>query len=243
MRVLLSSGVDNDPASLRLYPYECFNGRRNRIPFKARPRTRRYPRFPPCAGYSRGTAALPDRLTRYDRLIAVTREALRIVGHPHIIENVEDAKPELLNPLKLCWSMFYEPGSVRDSDGTPLTMRRHRLFETSFPVLSAGVCNHPRGMQVAGSYGRCAGRSTQRTRLIHKGGPRSAVACCAAPARRCSVDERERLFLVDPARVHSARRTRSSQSTLRRSPKTTEARSVRIGGERAFCATREERES
>src|SRR5665647_2816061 len=67
----------------------------------------------------------------YDALIAATREAMLIVGRPYVIENVADARPELRDPLTLCWSMFYEPGSVLDDDGTPLRMARHRLFEST----------------------------------------------------------------------------------------------------------------
>lgn len=84
---------------------------------------------PPCTGYSRGTAALPDRMARYDRLIASTREALAIVGKPYIIENVADARPELRDPILLCGRMF-GLGAI-DDDGTPLVLDRHRLFEGS----------------------------------------------------------------------------------------------------------------
>ena len=41
---------------------------------------------PTCTGYSRGTAAIPDRLDRYDRLIAVTRALLIEAGLPYVIE-------------------------------------------------------------------------------------------------------------------------------------------------------------
>ena len=49
---------------------------------------------PTCTGYSRGTVALPDRATRYDRLIAVVREVLEEIGRPYVIENVEGARSE-----------------------------------------------------------------------------------------------------------------------------------------------------
>lgn len=124
---------------------------------------------PTCTGYSRGTAAIPDRLSRYDRLIAVTRELLIDTGRPYVIENVEGARPELRDPLMLCWSMFRQPGSVEDADGTALTMRRHRLFESNVPLMAPASCHHPRGVQVAGAYGG-ARRDAVEARTIRKGG-------------------------------------------------------------------------
>ncbi|PWI41267.1 DNA cytosine methyltransferase [Streptomyces sp. ICBB 8177] len=80
---------------------------------------------PPCQLYTPLNAynhkAYPD-------LIAPTRQAMRAIGRPYVIENVEAARPELLDPVMLCGPMF------------GLRMYRHRLFETSFP-LSAPV--HP----------------------------------------------------------------------------------------------------
>lgn len=124
---------------------------------------------PPCQGYSRGTAALPDRLDRYDRLIAATRELLIETGLPYVIENVEDAAPELDTPMMLCWSMFNDPGSVIDTDGTPLRMERHRLFESNVWLTAPASCNHPRSVQVAGAYGG-ARRDKFIARTVRKGG-------------------------------------------------------------------------
>lgn len=45
-----------------------------------------------------------------------------------------------------------------DTDGTPLRLERHRLFETSFP-LSPPACNHDRNVRVGGVYG--GGRSNR----------------------------------------------------------------------------------
>lgn len=124
---------------------------------------------PPCTGYSRGTAALPDRLERYDRLIAATRDLLEQTGKPYVIENVEDAGSELRNPMMLCWSMFYAPGSVTDDDGTPLRMERHRLFESNVPLMPPAGCNHPKHVQVAGAYGG-ARRDKWEAKHVRKGG-------------------------------------------------------------------------
>ena len=133
---------------------------------------------PTCTGYSRGTAAIPDRLTRYDRLIAITRALMVEAGLPYVIENVADARSELRDPMLLCWSMFYDAGSVFDTDGTPLRMERHRLFESNVPLdpghslgseYVLGSCYHPRSVQVAGAYGG-ARRDKVEARMIRKGG-------------------------------------------------------------------------
>lgn len=124
---------------------------------------------PPCTGYSRGTAAIPDRLQRYDRLIAATREALRIMGKPYVIENVEDAASEFQGPITLCWTEFHPAGSVKDEDGTRLWMRRHRLFESNIHLWGAGGCTHPADMQCAGAYDG-ARRDKDEARNLRHGG-------------------------------------------------------------------------
>lgn len=64
----------------------------------------------------------------YPELIAPTRGAMRAVGRPYVIENVEAARPELVAPALLCGPMF------------DLKVYRHRLFETSFPLTTP---DHP----------------------------------------------------------------------------------------------------
>jgi DNA (cytosine-5)-methyltransferase 1 len=75
---------------------------------------------PPCQGYS-----LCQRIQGRDHpdLIAATRDALAATGLPCIIENVAEARPQLVDPAELCGCMF--PG---------LNTYRPRLFETSFPL-------------------------------------------------------------------------------------------------------------
>ncbi len=124
---------------------------------------------PPCTGYTRGTAAIPDRLERYDRLIGATREALQIVGKPYIIENVADARKELIDPVMLCGRMFSL--SALDTDGTPLVLDRHRLFEGGNGVTLTAPPHpkHDRSVQVAGAYGG-ARRDKYEARHVRKGG-------------------------------------------------------------------------
>lgn len=146
-------GVDNTLARLKNYPYDSYQGDAVKFLLKHGWEFDVIHASPPCTGYSQGTVAVSDRLGKYDRLIGATRQALEIVGKPYIIENVYGARAELRNPTLLCWSMFFDLGSVVDDDGTPLRMERHRLFETNWSLFPPAMCNHPRRMQVAGAYG------------------------------------------------------------------------------------------
>lgn len=107
---------------------------------------------PPCQHASAATRAMRARGdTRHPALIEPTRAAILATGRPYVIENVKGAA--LLDPLLLCWSMFYDAGSVTNEDGVPLRMERHRLFESNLPLTAPRPCHHPREVQVAGSYG------------------------------------------------------------------------------------------
>lgn len=77
---------------------------------------------PPCQGYS-ATQRLHGK--DWPALIGPTREVLEWLGVPAIIENVEDARPEMRDPVTLCGSMF------------GLNTYRHRLIETIGWDLSA----------------------------------------------------------------------------------------------------------
>lgn len=164
-------GVDNVKARLDRYPFACAQADALDYLLSYGADYDLIHASPPCTGYTRGTVMIPDRLTRYERLIGVVREALLSVGRPFVIENVEDARPELRDPLTLCWTQFHEPGSVLDLDGTPLWMRRHRLFETSWQTQQPPTCRHPaRGtVQCAGAYGG-ARRDKEEARTIRHGG-------------------------------------------------------------------------
>jgi len=62
-------------------------------------------------------------------LIGPIRDRLETTGKPYVIENVEDAAWDMKDPIRLCGSSF------------GLRVRRHRLFETNFPV-SGTLCDH-----------------------------------------------------------------------------------------------------
>jgi DNA (cytosine-5)-methyltransferase 1 len=123
---------------------------------------------PPCQDYS-VTASL--HTAEYPRLIAPVRDLLREIGTPYIIENVEGARPDMHNPVRLCGSSF------------GLGVRRHRLFETSFPVMFPPECAHyaqPEPVDVTGTGGR---RQGGRDRDRHPGGGDSRKPLNLAHAR------------------------------------------------------------
>ena len=105
---------------------------------------------PPCQGYSIATAGNPAARAQHVRLIAATRELLRLTGRPWVIENVEQARRQMNDPILLCGRMF-DLGAT-DADGTPLVLDRHRLFESNVPLTAPEHPAHGRE-QVAGVYG------------------------------------------------------------------------------------------
>jgi len=130
----------------------------------------------PCQDYSAGTRAARAHgiATGHKRLIAAGREAMAATGTPWVIENVEGARSELRDPIMLCGYMF--DLEALDDDGTLLFMERHRLFESSEPLVAHPHEKHPRGVQVAGSYGG-ARRDKNEARHVRHGGyvPSAAV--------------------------------------------------------------------
>jgi DNA (cytosine-5)-methyltransferase 1 len=117
---------------------------------------------PPCQAYSIAGRAFPVlRDGRYPDLIPAVRN---LIGHlPHVIENVPGAP--LIEPAILCGSMFglsaYDPDM-----GRVMHLRRHRLFEMSFPILTPpDTCALHRG-SIAGVYG---GGGNDRKRTLRDG--------------------------------------------------------------------------
>lgn len=105
---------------------------------------------PPCQSFSAYRRKDPKRVgAKAKDLIAQVRRYLKRIGLPYIIENVEAAP--LKNAIRLCGSSF------------GLDVRRHRLFECSFPV-EAPPCDHAlhvsRGKRFPGATNRPAGRYT-----------------------------------------------------------------------------------
>lgn len=100
---------------------------------------------PPCQHFTKYRNVVKDIHTRYEDLIEPTRRLLQNAGMPYVIENVPGApiRPD----LELCGSQF------------GLDVRRHRWFETSFPVMGPGGCNH-KGW--ARQYKSSTGRANKR---------------------------------------------------------------------------------
>lgn len=88
---------------------------------------------PPCQDYSRAMRHLSGD---YPRLIDPVKDLLVKSGLPWVIENVPGSPLATASDLfgahgvELCGSMF------------GLEIRRHRLFETSFPIEVPGPCDH-----------------------------------------------------------------------------------------------------
>ncbi len=96
---------------------------------------------PPCQRYSNCT---PMRYrANHSDLIAIVRNKLNQTGKPYVIENVENARRLLINPVKLCGSAF------------GLNIRRHRYFEIYPPLFPLqSPCDHSRPIvYVSGSTG------------------------------------------------------------------------------------------
>jgi DNA (cytosine-5)-methyltransferase 1 len=95
---------------------------------------------PPCQAHT-SLKTMHNALEHRD-LIPATRALLQASGRPWVMENVPGAP--LQNTIVLCGTMF-DLGCQRAE------LRRHRLFETSFPVL-APACRHGQ-RPVIGIYG------------------------------------------------------------------------------------------
>ena len=84
---------------------------------------------PPCQFGSELTPS--SHRANHPNLIPATRERLIATGKPYVIENVEGVRRHLINPIKLCGTMF----------GLPIW--RHRYFEAPFlPLLLVPPCRH-----------------------------------------------------------------------------------------------------
>jgi DNA (cytosine-5)-methyltransferase 1 len=116
-----------------------------------------YHASPPCERYSRCTPR-EYRQNHPDHIAAIRRRLIS-TGKPYVIENVPDARRLLVNPLRLCGTMF----------GLPT--QRHRYFETWPEIWALTVtCQHDKlPVVVTGTTRRKTGRLEY-----------SAAACYAA---------------------------------------------------------------
>lgn len=77
------------------------------------------------------------RAKQHPDLITPTRAMLKASGQPYVIENVETAP--LVDPVILCGSMFDLGPTV---DGVRYHLKRHRKFETNWPLIAPTTCWH-----------------------------------------------------------------------------------------------------
>lgn len=126
-------GVDNRPQPR--YPFEFHQADAMTYPLEGFDAIHA---SPPCQFASTMRVGLwQDR--EHANMIPGTRERLVGVGVPYIIENVENARRHLVNPVLLCGTMF----GLGTTEGNQL--RRHRYFECSFDlVFSPSSCQHNR---------------------------------------------------------------------------------------------------
>jgi DNA (cytosine-5)-methyltransferase 1 len=108
-----------------------------------------YHASPPCQAHTRMRSRHPGR--EYPDLIADVRERLAATGKPYVIENVPGAP--LVDPVMLCGTHF-GLGTARQE------LRRHRLFECSFPVEPPPRCDHRK--PALGVYGHTGGIENRR---------------------------------------------------------------------------------
>jgi len=133
---------------------------------------------PPCQAYSVLRRANPE--AEYADLIAPTRELLEQTGLPWVIENVPGSPTRHLTVL--CGSMFGLGARSGDGKKTAVEwreLRRHRNFETSFPMMSPPCYHQGEALGVYG--GGPVGRYTlengaKKDRYGWRGGYQGTVA-------------------------------------------------------------------
>lgn len=134
---------------------------------------------PPCQASSSLRALSPHVV--YPELIPATRELLKLTELPWAIENVVGAK--LHSPVTICGTT-YCPMII--DDGKHYRLKRHRIFETNFPVMvEPCTCSPGRGT-VLGIYG---GGTRQDTRAeANPGGGNTSKANKAQAAELMGID-------------------------------------------------------
>jgi len=122
----------------------------------------------PCQGYSAGTRSMRAQgRSQHDRLIAAGRAAQAALGIPYVIESVDGARRELVDPILLCGRSFSL--TAIDDDDTLLHLDRHRLIESSVPLRAPTHRKHDKAVQVGGVYGG-ARKDKDEARHVRHGG-------------------------------------------------------------------------
>ncbi len=133
---------------------------------------------PPCQYHSE-MQSMNKNQDAHQELIGPTRELLEQTGLPYIIENVAGALDTMHDPFQLCASSF-GLGWVR-GDGEEFALRRHRLFETNWPIGLVPPCAHQRrSLGIYGDHVRFGRRSSD--------GELSGGAAIAAASEAMGID-------------------------------------------------------
>jgi DNA (cytosine-5)-methyltransferase 1 len=117
---------------------------------------------PPCQAHT--AMKTMHNAKDHEDLIPATRERLIASGLPWAMENVMGAPLE--NPIMLCGTMFGL--GVEDAE-----LRRHRLFETSEPILLVPQCQHGARATI-GIYGGHARNRKRRSFGVYGEGCRDS---------------------------------------------------------------------
>ena len=148
-------GIDTEPQ--KNYPFKFYQADAITYPLKGFDAVHA---SPPCQKYSALVTMHPGQ--NYPDLIDVTREKLKKSGLPYIIENVETSPLSKSSDLfgshgvLLCGSMF-NLGCERGY------LKRHRIFETSFPLPQLHCIHRGRAVGVYG-HGGCS----KKHRMLYK---------------------------------------------------------------------------
>lgn len=125
---------------------------------------------PPCQGYTALRHAPGARGA--PRLIGAVREMLENTWRPYVIENVEEARSEMIDPIMLCGTSFGLGAQGHE-------LQRHRLFESNFPLVEP-PCEHTEKpvIGVYGGHARCrsAKHGGRGTRDVWEGGHKAAAS-------------------------------------------------------------------
>jgi DNA (cytosine-5)-methyltransferase 1 len=143
-------GVDTSSARLRHYPYPHVQADALDYAEKHGHMFDVIHASPPCQLYSISHNA---HTKQHPDLLAPTRDILRRLGVPYVIENVPGAP--MPDAMTLCGTMF--DLTAVDIDGVPIFLRRHRLFESDLFLYPPNVCRcvafTNRGWRTGGVYG------------------------------------------------------------------------------------------
>jgi DNA (cytosine-5)-methyltransferase 1 len=96
---------------------------------------------PPCQAFT--SMSVMWNACQHEDLLTPIRQLLKRSGKPYVIENVEGEPME--NPVRLC-------GSSLGLGSDEYELRRHRLFETNWPVM-VPPCGHGQREATIGIYG------------------------------------------------------------------------------------------